>query len=101
MPCKTAPTWPRPPEPTGVVRRGLDAAPSVLQDGAACGDDHDGPIAEGRYTRARHGGDEAPARPVPVLDAHGAGGPDVAGRDGRDSREVVEMYVVRVRAGDI
>src|SRR5262249_44392911 len=107
MPCEPAPTWPRPPEPTGVVRRGLAAeAPSILQDGAARADNHDGPIAESRYCverpgdSARHGGDEAPARAVPVLDAHGAGGPDVAGGDGRDPLEVVADVPVRVGAGD-
>src|SRR5262249_32964495 len=74
------------------VRSGLSSgieAPSVLQDRAASADDHDGPIAESGDTvrerdSARHGRDEAPARPVPVIDSRGSGGPDVAGRDDRD-----------------
>src|SRR5262249_47132703 len=101
MPCEPAPTWPRPPEPTVVVRRGLEtAAPSVLQDGVA-GDHHDCPIAEGRYTDSGCGGDEAPARPVPVLDAHRTSCPDVAGGDGRDRPEVVAVLRVRVGAADL
>ena len=51
--CESAPTWARPPEPAGAIRRGLVAeAPSILQDGAASADDHDGPIAESRHAVA-------------------------------------------------
>ena len=44
------------------------AAPSIFQDGPA-GDHHNRPIAEGRHCGAYARGDDAPARPVPVLDA--------------------------------
>ena len=72
--CESAPTLARPPEPAGVIRRGLESvASSILQDGAARADDHDGPIAEGRHAvqaaDSARGGDDAPARAVPVLEA--------------------------------
>ena len=70
--CEPAPTLARPPEPAGVPRRGLETvASSILQDGAAC-DEHHGPIAESRHAAhaadSARGGDDAPARAVPVLE---------------------------------
>src|SRR6516164_7324215 len=88
MPCEPAPSYARPPEPTGVVRRGLVAAPSVLHDGVPR-DEHHGPIAESRHAApAGRGGDSGPARAVPVLDP-GTDGPDVAGGDRRDRRQAL------------
>jgi hypothetical protein len=74
-------------EHAGVIGRGLAAASSILQDGPAV-DRHNGPIAEGRHCGGQDRAEDlAPARPVPVLDAHRIDGPNVVGGHDRDPQK--------------
>src|SRR5258707_8258436 len=81
----------------------MQLTPSILQDGAARADDHDGPIAESRHAvhaeDSARGGEDAPARAIPVLDGR-TDGTDALGRDSRDPSQQAGAPGIRVRAGN-